>query len=233
YVCAYERDVLWQGKIYFTTSHLCFSGRIFAKEVKVVLRFRDVTRIEKKNTAKFFPNAIRVSVGEARYVFSSFLKRDDAFNIMNDLWRTVISPLSDEERAHLAEISMRPSTTDPVPIYPIRTSRTVDSFLSPLKSSETRDSTARLSIISGRTADSERSSGSEPSITSPDSATSPESMPDSGIGWSDDGEAAGSEKTDWAKREQKARRAASWAATTSAGRAHGEEDTAGWFPDVR
>ncbi|TPX64551.1 hypothetical protein SpCBS45565_g05811 [Spizellomyces sp. 'palustris'] len=102
YTCALERDVLWHGKLYFTDVHLCFYGKLFAKSTKIVLNFRDVTGIEKKNTAGMFPNAIRITVDQdTKYVFSSFLKRDAAYEDLIHLWRNTVSPLSADERAML------------------------------------------------------------------------------------------------------------------------------------
>ncbi|KAJ3277765.1 hypothetical protein HK104_002998 [Borealophlyctis nickersoniae] len=101
YTCALERDVLWQGKLYLSALHICFYGKIFAKAAKVIVHFKDVTGIEKKNTAGMFPNAIKVLAGDTKYVFTSFLKREAAYNDMIDIWRTVVSPLNSEERAIL------------------------------------------------------------------------------------------------------------------------------------
>ncbi|KNC96387.1 uncharacterized protein SPPG_08286 [Spizellomyces punctatus DAOM BR117] len=102
YTCALERDVLWHGKLYFTDVHLCFYGKLFAKSTKIVVNFREVTGIEKKNTAGMFPNAIRITVDQdTKYVFSSFLKRDAAYEDLIHLWRNTVSPLSADERAML------------------------------------------------------------------------------------------------------------------------------------
>ncbi|KAJ3126482.1 Protein Aster-B [Nowakowskiella sp. JEL0407] len=89
YSCALERDVLWQGKIYQTALHLAFYGKIFSKAAKVIIHFQDVYTIEKKSTAGMFPNAIRITTANTRYVFSSFLKRDSAFLDMIDAWKQV------------------------------------------------------------------------------------------------------------------------------------------------
>ncbi|KAJ3042627.1 hypothetical protein HDV00_006906 [Rhizophlyctis rosea] len=101
FTCAMERDVLWQGKIYLTTLHMCFYGKIFAKSAKVIIHFKDITSIEKKNMAGLFPNAIHVTTVNAKYIFASFLRREAAYSEMLDLWRQVVSPLNTDERALL------------------------------------------------------------------------------------------------------------------------------------
>ena len=58
--------MLWQGKLYLTSLHMCFYGKIFAKAVKVIIHFKDITAIEKKTTAGMFPTAIRVTTVNAK-----------------------------------------------------------------------------------------------------------------------------------------------------------------------
>ncbi|KAJ3054945.1 Protein Aster-B [Rhizophlyctis rosea] len=99
--CAMERDMLWQGKLYLTSLHMCFYGKIFAKSAKVIIHFKDITAIEKKTTAGMFPTAIRVTTVNAKYVFASFLRREAAYSEMLHLWREVVSPLNTDERAML------------------------------------------------------------------------------------------------------------------------------------
>ncbi|KAJ3116244.1 hypothetical protein HDU96_010101 [Phlyctochytrium bullatum] len=51
------------------------------------LQATDIVTVEKKNTAGVFPNAIRIATSEVKYTFSSFLKRDNAFADIIELWR--------------------------------------------------------------------------------------------------------------------------------------------------
>jgi len=68
YTCALERDGLWQGKLYFTSRHLCFYGKVFSKAAKVMIDFQDVVSVEKKNTAGMFPNAIRIVTNNSKVI---------------------------------------------------------------------------------------------------------------------------------------------------------------------
>jgi hypothetical protein len=87
YNCAFEREVLWQGKMYITANYVSFYGMIFGKTSIITLPLREVVCIEKKNTVGMFPNAIRISTLDTKYVFSSFLKRDSAYADLMDVWK--------------------------------------------------------------------------------------------------------------------------------------------------
>ncbi|KAI9193119.1 uncharacterized protein BJ171DRAFT_480642 [Polychytrium aggregatum] len=84
--CALEKDVLWQGKMYITGSHVLFHGNIFARTVDIVLPFEEIISIEKKSTVVMFPNAIRICTTSKKCVFSSFLKRDSAYHCLVNAW---------------------------------------------------------------------------------------------------------------------------------------------------
>jgi hypothetical protein len=84
--CAWERDILWQGRMYITTSAICFYAKIFGNEVKKSIDFNEITEIEKAYTVGLFPNAIRVHTKNQRYFFTSFLKRDVVYDQLKDLW---------------------------------------------------------------------------------------------------------------------------------------------------
>ncbi|KAJ3409946.1 hypothetical protein HDV05_004145 [Chytridiales sp. JEL 0842] len=101
YNCAYEKDVLWQGKMYITANYVSFYGMIFGKATILNLPLREVVCIEKKNTAGVFPNAVRVSTLDTKYVFASFLKRDSAYGDLMEVWKACNLYLTPEERAHI------------------------------------------------------------------------------------------------------------------------------------
>jgi hypothetical protein len=51
YSCAWERDILWQGRMYVTLQALCFYSNIFGNEIKLVIYMSEITSIEKANFA--------------------------------------------------------------------------------------------------------------------------------------------------------------------------------------
>ncbi|KAI8608766.1 hypothetical protein BC830DRAFT_919165 [Chytriomyces sp. MP71] len=68
YNCAIEKEILWQGKLYLTTNHLCFQSAVFGKTERLVLRLHEAISIEKKSTAGVFPNAIKVQTLDGKNV---------------------------------------------------------------------------------------------------------------------------------------------------------------------
>ncbi|EIE82909.1 hypothetical protein RO3G_07614 [Rhizopus delemar RA 99-880] len=52
----------------------------------LVIAFADITNIEKKATAYFIPNAIQISTDNAKYFFASFLSRDQAYDLIVEIW---------------------------------------------------------------------------------------------------------------------------------------------------
>ncbi|KAJ3199788.1 Peptide-methionine (S)-S-oxide reductase [Entophlyctis luteolus] len=104
YSCALEKDILWQGRLYLTSTHIGFHGVIFGKTERLVVNLRDVISIEKKLIAGMFPNAIKLTLLErsvrsfyhslvdadhAQYTFGSFLKRDSAYFDISTQWKLV------------------------------------------------------------------------------------------------------------------------------------------------
>lgn len=61
YSCAWEKDILWQGRIYITDTALCFYSKIlFGNEIKETIWMKNIARIEKSSVAGVIPNAITV-----------------------------------------------------------------------------------------------------------------------------------------------------------------------------
>lgn len=60
YTCAlYLNSFPYHGRLYLTTSYVCFTGWMDAYQV---IPLENVRRIEKKSTAIVMPNAIEVSI---------------------------------------------------------------------------------------------------------------------------------------------------------------------------
>ncbi|ORZ14689.1 hypothetical protein BCR42DRAFT_417458 [Absidia repens] len=87
YGCALQKEILVQGRIYISENYLCFNANIFGWVTNFVIAFSDIVDIEKRTTAIFIPNAIQISTLHAKYTFASFLARDQAFDLIVDVWR--------------------------------------------------------------------------------------------------------------------------------------------------
>jgi hypothetical protein len=69
YNCALDRDFLTQGRVYFTTSSICFYAKLFGNEAKQIIFLSQIINLEKANTAGFFSNAIRVYTKDNNVLF--------------------------------------------------------------------------------------------------------------------------------------------------------------------
>ncbi|MCO5586317.1 hypothetical protein L7F22_040256 [Adiantum nelumboides] len=97
YSCAMERSFLYHGRLYVSTSKICFHSNIFAKQMKVVLPIEDVEEINRSQHA-FINPAITIILrsgsgghgvpplasadGRAKYKFASFWNRNHACRIL-------------------------------------------------------------------------------------------------------------------------------------------------------
>lgn len=87
YGCALQKEILLQGRVYFTHHNICFNSNIFGWITSLIISFADVQDIEKKSTAIFIPNAILISTTTTKYFFASFLSRDQAYDQLIELWK--------------------------------------------------------------------------------------------------------------------------------------------------
>ncbi|KAJ1667992.1 hypothetical protein IW140_002425 [Coemansia sp. RSA 1813] len=100
YICALQRDILVQGRLYLTENYVCFFSNIFGWVTSLTIAFDEILSMEKKMTALIIPNAIQISTLHAKHAFSSFMYRDSAYNQLYDLWTKSKS----EKNAGLPEI---------------------------------------------------------------------------------------------------------------------------------
>lgn len=88
--CAYSKDILHQGKLYITPRRFCFHSNIFGFEDKVTLDCQNVTAITRAKAALIFPTAILVRCGDIKYLFASFLNREQVYRLMFRVWQSVL-----------------------------------------------------------------------------------------------------------------------------------------------
>eukprot|EP00993_Chasmostoma_nieuportense_P003655 NODE_435_length_2239_cov_33.409091_g405_i0.p1 GENE.NODE_435_length_2239_cov_33.409091_g405_i0~~NODE_435_length_2239_cov_33.409091_g405_i0.p1 ORF type:complete len:735 (-),score=196.63 NODE_435_length_2239_cov_33.409091_g405_i0:35-2188(-) len=82
--CAYDKTILRQGRLYITQNHVAFYSMV---GIKLSIDFDDIIKIEKKKTMGLFNNAIQITTNpDICHYFTSFIFRDQAFKILNDLW---------------------------------------------------------------------------------------------------------------------------------------------------
>ncbi|XP_059480535.1 TBC1 domain family member 9 [Neocloeon triangulifer] len=97
YSCSYWKGKMpRQGWMYLTVQHLCFYAYILGKETRLVIRWIDVTALDKTNSL-LFPDSIRVATREKEHYFSMFLHKTETFTLMEQLANLAMKRLMDEK----------------------------------------------------------------------------------------------------------------------------------------
>lgn len=83
-----------QGYLYITKNYIAFYSNVFGYVTKLLIPVTSVTRVSKEKTVKIIPNAIAVATVDERHVFSSFLSREAAYQLIISVWREAL-PLNE------------------------------------------------------------------------------------------------------------------------------------------
>lgn len=87
FACALSREILLQGRCYISESYLCFNSSLLGWVTNLVIKFENITKIEKRSTAGLFPNGIEVHTDEGSvHTFATFLSRDQTYDLMLTVW---------------------------------------------------------------------------------------------------------------------------------------------------
>ena len=89
--CALIADILLQGVLYISDNYFAFYSNIFGYKTSIFIPVSDVVSVTKEKTAKIFPNAVGICTDEAKYVFGSFISRESAYRLMQEVWRRTLS----------------------------------------------------------------------------------------------------------------------------------------------
>ncbi|KAL1023763.1 hypothetical protein UPYG_G00045800 [Umbra pygmaea] len=97
YSCSYWKGkVPRQGWLYLSINHICFYSYLLGKEAKLVVRWADITQLEKSATL-LLPDAVKVSTRLAEHVFSVFLNINETFKLMEQLANIAMRQLLDNK----------------------------------------------------------------------------------------------------------------------------------------
>ncbi|CAF2070555.1 unnamed protein product [Rotaria magnacalcarata] len=92
YSCAWQKDILIQGRIYLSQNYLCFYANILNWKTNLYLKFQDIVAIAREKTAKVIPNAIEIKSSKAeKYFFASFVARDKSYALMLRIWQNALN----------------------------------------------------------------------------------------------------------------------------------------------
>ncbi|KAK0423571.1 hypothetical protein QR680_008214 [Steinernema hermaphroditum] len=92
YSCAFQREILAQGRLYLSDTSIAFAANIFGWETKHVIRFVDVVSIKRAKTAKIFANSIEIETkDQQKHFFASFANREKSYVLMYRLWQLIVT----------------------------------------------------------------------------------------------------------------------------------------------
>ncbi|UJR07617.1 hypothetical protein I4U23_011906 [Adineta vaga] len=100
YSCAWQKDILVQGRVYLSQNYICFYANILNWKSHLCLKFDDINGITREKTAKVISNAIEIKTNKGeKYFFASFVTRDKTYAIMHRIWQAVSDsqPLSTQQ----------------------------------------------------------------------------------------------------------------------------------------
>ncbi|XP_054977824.1 TBC1 domain family member 8 [Sorex araneus] len=98
--CCWKGRVPRQGWLYLSANHLCFYSCFLGKELKLVVPWVDVQKLERTSNA-FLTDTIRVTAQGKERDFSMFLSLEAAFRVMEQLADVTLRRLLDNESFEL------------------------------------------------------------------------------------------------------------------------------------
>ncbi|XP_028250362.1 TBC1 domain family member 8 isoform X1 [Parambassis ranga] len=106
--CCWKGRVPRQGFLYLSINHMAFYSFLLGKEVKFVIPWAEVTRLERVSTG-LMTEAIRVSTRHRQREFSMFLSLDEAFGVIGQLADIALRRLLDSEGLELDRVLQQPT----------------------------------------------------------------------------------------------------------------------------
>nr|XP_006133249.1 TBC1 domain family member 8 isoform X1 [Pelodiscus sinensis] len=94
--CCWKGKVPRQGWLYLSINHLCFYSFFLGKELKLLIPWVDVQKLERTSNV-FMTDIIRITTSNKERDFSMFLNIDEAFRIMEQLADVTLRRLLDNE----------------------------------------------------------------------------------------------------------------------------------------
>uniref|UniRef100_A0AAX7UDI9 GRAM domain-containing protein n=1 Tax=Astatotilapia calliptera TaxID=8154 RepID=A0AAX7UDI9_ASTCA len=143
YTCALQKDILYQGRMFVSDHWICFHSKVFGKDTKVAIPVVSIKNIKKTKTAILLPNALVIATTNDRYVFVSFLSRDNTYKFLMSICPHLESEFSDLDgamRHRRQEMEESSSSDSQVPDYEKVEEFTVPPFLDMLKRTDSASS---------------------------------------------------------------------------------------------
>ncbi|XP_078527106.1 GRAM domain-containing protein 2A-like isoform X2 [Lissotriton helveticus] len=81
--CAWQKEVLYQGRLYISPNYVSFYCTMLRKEIKVLITIINIAVLKKANTALLVPNALCIKTVEGeKYLFGSLRNREITFQVL-------------------------------------------------------------------------------------------------------------------------------------------------------
>ncbi|KAE8299723.1 TBC1 domain family member 8 AD 3 Vascular Rab-GAP/TBC-containing protein [Larimichthys crocea] len=106
--CCWKGRVPRQGFLYLSINHMSFYSFLLGKEVKFVIPWAEMTRLERVSTG-LMTEAIRVGTRQRQREFSMFLNLDEAFGVIGQLADIALRRLLDSEGLELDRVLQQPT----------------------------------------------------------------------------------------------------------------------------
>ncbi|XP_054434002.1 TBC1 domain family member 8 isoform X2 [Pteronotus mesoamericanus] len=106
--CCWKGRVPRQGWLYLSINHLCFYSFFLGKELKIVVPWVDIQKLEKTSNI-FLTATIRITTHSKERDFSMFLNLEEVFKIMEQLADVTLRRLLDNEGFDLDPDLQEPS----------------------------------------------------------------------------------------------------------------------------
>lgn len=106
--CCWKGRVPRQGFLYLSINHVAFYSFLLGKEVKFVIPWAEVTRLERVSTG-LMTEAIRIGTRQRQREFSMFLNLDETFGVIGQLADIALRRLLDSEGLELDRVLQQPA----------------------------------------------------------------------------------------------------------------------------
>ncbi|KAM7380087.1 hypothetical protein PAMP_003406 [Pampus punctatissimus] len=106
--CCWKGRVPRQGFLYLSINHMAFYSFLLGKEVKFVIPWAEVMRLERVSTG-LMTEAIRVSTRQRQREFSMFLNLEETFGVIGQLADIALRRLLDSEGLELDRVLQQPA----------------------------------------------------------------------------------------------------------------------------
>lgn len=106
YMCSYwVKRIPYQGVMYLSVNHIAFYSKILSKETKILLKWHDITQIEKTNSL-IFTDTIVLTTKNQTHEFSMFAKTSETYALIEQLANLAMKQIMNNE-----DFDMSPSSS--------------------------------------------------------------------------------------------------------------------------